>query len=407
MNNIRWDKTLSIQSISYVGVFMTAFLNILFVFVSVMFFAGRLYEGMFLLDAETNFLTHTGVVTTPFMLALIFLIAFCCGVIIFSQEKPSEKPMKTPVGIFGFASAVFLIITSVLNLVKIFTVTGGFIGYDIAMIICSLGLIFFGINGIKGKKKEKIPFVMTIAIPAFMCLNSIILQVKPIHNTVFLYTSLAAITNLVFFILLFKNVYSPSKTTRQGLYIFSLINFIISTSAIFATMIGGLVNENYTKELIFHSLFLMTTGVYSLFIAFYILPSRKKDKDIEKTEKVVEEYRPEFIPQYQPKNIDVETENVIEEKEEDEVNSISEKTIAELFAKKDAESDEYQTPLLLKKHIEQNIVEKTPEALNDKKIIETKQETDVNPRPVQKKQYKLEEENIQKTQKVVYKAPKR
>lgn len=383
---------------------MTAFLNILFLFVSVMFFAGRLYEVMFLIDAETNFLTHSGVVTTPFMLAIIFLIAFCCGVIIFSQEKPSKKPMKTPVGIFGFASAAFLIITSVLNLIKIFTVTGGFIGYDIAMIICSLGFVFFGINGIKGKKKEKIPFVMTIAIPAFMCLNSIILQVKSINNTVFLYTSLAAVTNLVFFILLFKNVYSPSKNIRQGLYISSLINFIISTSAIFATMIGGIINENYTKELIFHSLFLMTTGVYSLFIAFYILPSRKKEKDVDENEEVVEEYRPEFIPQYKTKNIDEETENFIEEKEEedDTANSISEKTIAELFAKKDAEFNDYQ----VKQHTKKNIVEETPEEPKDKKIIGTKKEADVNQKTVQKKSYKIEE-NIQKTQKVVYKAPKR
>ncbi len=377
---------------------MTSFLNILFVFVSIMFFAGRLYECMFLLDVETNFLTHSGVVTTPIMIVIIFLIAICCGIIVFSSSTSNEKPMKTPVGIFGFASAIFLIITSVLNLIKIFKVTGGFIGYDIAMILCSFGLVFFGINGIKGKKKEKVPFVMTIAIAAFMCLNSIILQIKPINDTVFMYTSLSAITNLVFFILLFKNVYSPSKTTRRSLYIFSLINFIFSTSAIFATMLGKIINGSYTKEFVFQSLFLMIFGLYSLFISFYILPSNKKEKAIKETESV-EGYVPEFIPEYKHENMDIETEISVSKEEFRQINSISEKTIAELFAKKDAEPDKKQSSYFKEKNIDRNAIDKFTKQTNVENIIETKS--------VHNNSRKLEDESIKNSQKVVYKAHKK
>ena len=54
---------------------MIVFLNSLFIFVSVMFFAGRLYEVLNLLEEGTYFLVRKGIVTTPLMIAIVVLIS--------------------------------------------------------------------------------------------------------------------------------------------------------------------------------------------------------------------------------------------------------------------------------------------------------------------------------------------
>ena len=78
---------------------MTVFLNILFITVGVLFFAGRLYEVIYLLEEGTNFLIGKGIVTTPLMLIIVFLISVCCGVIVFADKERDERGIKIPVGI--------------------------------------------------------------------------------------------------------------------------------------------------------------------------------------------------------------------------------------------------------------------------------------------------------------------
>ena len=76
---------------------MIVFLNSLFIFVSVMFFAGRLYEVLNLLEEGTYFLVRKGIVTTPLMIAIVVLISVCCGVLVISDRKPQAKKLKVPV----------------------------------------------------------------------------------------------------------------------------------------------------------------------------------------------------------------------------------------------------------------------------------------------------------------------
>ena len=77
---------------------MTVFLNLLFIFVSVLFFAGRMYEVVYLLEEGTHFLVSGGIVTTPLMMGIIALIAVCCGVLAFAgKENEEEKSPKNKV----------------------------------------------------------------------------------------------------------------------------------------------------------------------------------------------------------------------------------------------------------------------------------------------------------------------
>lgn len=332
---------------------MTVFFNLLFIFVSVLFFAGRLYEVLFLLEEETFFLTQNGIVTTPLMLGIVFLISICCGVLIFSDKKFSRKPLKIPVGIFGFAAAILFIASSVFNLIRIFTVTGGFLGYDIMMILASAGLVIYGIKGIRGKNSEKLPMILTILYPMALCMHSVILNVQPIANTYFLYRSLAAITSLVFIMLLYKNAYSPSAMARPMLYIASLLNYLISGAAMLAGIIGGIANSYVDKADLLLYAGLAVMGAYSLFVSFYIAPTaeksaRKQKAAVEEVEEDEWEYEEdedvkEYAPVYpaakpvtdydrQPAH-----ENPVFSQDTGyrNANRISEDTIALLFAQKD------------------------------------------------------------------------
>ena len=398
---------------------MAVFLNIIFIFISILFFGGRFYEMLLLVDTETNFLTYSGIVTTPLMISILVLIAVCCSVIIFSAEKVNKEKIKIPVGLIGFIAAILMIITSVLNLIRIFTVTGGFLGYDIAMILSSFGFIYFGLHDIKGKEKEKIPFVLTMIGPMAMCINSVILQMKSIHDTVFFYNSFASLTNLVFFLLLFKMVYATDKYTRVGLHMFALLNFAVSTAATAGTLIGGIVNGTVITSQIFRSLSLMTLGIYSLMIAFYILPEKKKvsEDDEENYDEEYNEdednYKPDFIPQY---NTNIETVN--EDKKYDDFSrpeKISEATIAKLFAQKDYEESEQKeisaekTEETIRQYVP-SYIEKTEEPEADyTKVV------DIQPDVKEEKKAKNTSRNVfrsdgsksKSSNKIVYKAPKK
>lgn len=407
---------------------MTVFFNLLFVFVSVLFFAGRLYEVLFLLEEGTNFLIQPGIVTTPLMLAIAFLISICCGVLIFSDRKLSAKPLKIPVGIFGFAAAVLFIASSVLNLIRIFTVTGGFLGYDIMMILASLGLVLYGITGIKGKKKEKLPMMMTILFPLAMCMNSVILDVQPISNTFFLYRSLSAIFSLLFFMLLFKNAYAPAKLSRPMLYISSLLNYLISTAAMLAAVIGGFVNSSVPAADMLLYGGLSVTGAYSLFVAFYIVPSKEKAVKTQKTVKVAEpeedewdeteedEEITEYVPLYPSARAVTDYQSqpahqspvFSQDTDYRNANRISEDTIALLFAQKDEREQQRKVDTAVK---DVTVDFAATQAIERKAVQPAKPAPKAEERkPVQKTEksvFRSTGTKKQPTTKTVYKAPKK
>ena len=322
---------------------MTLFLNSLFILVGVLFFAGRMYEVVYLLEEGTHFLLTGGIVTTPLMMGIVFLIAVCCGVLVFADKGKQSKNMRFPVGLFGIAPAPFILAASVMNIIGIFK-KGGFLGYDIMMIAASLGLAALGAMHIKGKASEKIPVALVMLMPLAMCMKSVLINIQPIANTMFLYYSLSAITVLVFFLLLFKNAYAPSPFALPMLYISALVNFIICGAATLANFIGGAVTKAVPMADLLLNIALAVIGVYSLFVAFYIMPTTKMDEKPQKKVKkapqpvYVEEAEEEYVSDFLPRQKDIATSAKAVWREDDALrqsDKISRDTIAMLFAQKD------------------------------------------------------------------------
>lgn len=324
------------------GEYMSVFVNGLFIFVSVMFFAGRMYEVLNLLETGTNFIIGKGIVTTPLMLCIAFLVAVCCGVLVYADNIRQPKNLKAPVSFFGFAPAPFIIGASVLNIIGIFK-TGGFLGYDIMMILAAIGFAVLGVMNIKGKNREKLPVFLTMLMPIAMCINTAILKVQPIANTMFMYYGLSSLCMLVFFLLLFKNAYSPSAVSRPMLYVSALVNYLISGTASLANLIGGVMTDSLPMADILLDVALAIIGIYSLFIAFYIVPvgekaepqpkqHKEKRKAVQPVEE--EEYVPDFLPR---KGLTTYEDTSVFDSDADfrQANKISESTIAMLFAQKD------------------------------------------------------------------------
>lgn len=323
---------------------MTVFLNILFIVVGVLFFAGRLYEVIYFMEEGTNFLVGKGVVTSPLMLGILFLISVCCSVIAFADKEKDDRTIKLPVGIFGVIPAPFIIIASVLNIIGIFK-TGGFLGYDIMMILAAVGFAMLGLMNIKGKNREKIPAFMVVLMPLAMCMNCIILNIQPIYNTMFLYYSLSAITLMIFLLMLFKNAYAPSALAKPMLYVFSLVNFLTCGCASMANLIGGFFLGNIAAAELLLDVALAVLGLYSLFIAFYVVSNAGEAQKRNATshnsrprKALYQEYEEDDVVEFIPKPAQPakETSNVfLQEADTRQINKISQETIAALFARKD------------------------------------------------------------------------
>ena len=315
---------------------MTLFLNILFTVVSVMYLAGRMYEIISITDLTTGFLTAPGVVTTPAMAAIIVVIAVCCGVIIFSADKKEIRKVKMPVGVLGIAAGVFFIAGGIVNSLNCFKY-GGFIGYHIAEALGGISLIFLGIKNIKCKKRERIPAIGMLMLPVGVCLNSVVYEIKSIHNTDYLMRSVAGLLTLVFFMLLLKIVYAPGKTTRMMLYISALLNFLFTGVGSLAAVLGGVLTGTTVFGQLLYNVGFIFIGVYSLFTAFYITPAAIafEEKAEEEDEEITEEYIPQPVRREKPVQ-----KKPVEQNNEDVYNfsrtgNIDKATIDALFARKD------------------------------------------------------------------------
>ncbi|MEG1863046.1 MAG: hypothetical protein RR198_05510 [Oscillospiraceae bacterium] len=260
---------------------MTAFLNILLMLVSVFFFSGRLYELLFLVEDGTNFLMYKGIASNPFIIFTVILITLCCGIILFSDIKKKDNSDHSSAGSFSVLSGLLLVVGGVLQLTFL-KMSGKF--YYIFIIVGGIGLIILGLTGLKGKKKETVGVILTTFMCIGFCLDVIIFNVSSIADTAFLMRSISAITNLIFFTLLFKMTYAQDKWTRMGLYVAGVLNFIF-TSTTYGAVIVSKINQRSLSlpEMVLYFGF-GVLGLYSLLVSFVILPT--KSERAEKTRNV-------------------------------------------------------------------------------------------------------------------------
>ena len=400
---------------------MTVFVNGLFIFVSVMFFAGRMYEVLNILEEGTNFIIGKGIVTTPLMLGILFLVTVCCCVLIYADKLSQPKNLKAPVSFFGFLPAPFIIGASVLNIIGIFK-TGGFLGYDIMMILAAIGFAAFGVINIKGKNREKLPMLLTMFMPVAMCINTAILKVQPIANTMYMYYGLSSICMLLFFLLLFKNAYAPSVLSRPMLYAAALLNYLISGTASLANLIGGFITDSLPLADILLNVALVIIGIYSLFMAFYIMPTgeavqapekqRKEKKKATRTEEPEEEYVSDFLPR---KGLTVYDDNPEFDTDAQfrQANKISEDTIAALFAQKEEREhnavittavNEVTTEIAVTQAIEKHTARQVSAPQETTRVISTEKTYSA---PKEKSVFKSTGTKKTTTTKTVYRAPKK
>ncbi len=275
---------------------MSVILNIMFTVVAVFFFGGRLYEIIALTDTSTGFIVGKAIVTSPMMMGIICIMAVCCGVIMFSGEYSSKKMKKMPVGVFGYVSGFFFIVGGIVNSVNCFRF-GGFIGYHIMEILGGIGLILLGISHVRGKKNERLPMIFILILSAGVCLNSVLYEIKTIRDTDYMMRTLAGITTLMFFTMLFRNAVMQSKITKMLLYITAQMSFAFAGVGSMAAVIGNLVNGTSTFPQMMYNLGFVVLGVYSLFVALLISPAVLAEEKEDYKEQPVRTYKPKRPPQ--------------------------------------------------------------------------------------------------------------
>jgi len=322
---------------------MTTFLNILFIGVSVLFFAGRLYEIMFITDMRTGFLLNKGVVSTPLMMSFVFLIAICCGVIIFAGDNKGTRVKKIPVGILGIMAGAFFIAGGIVNSLDCFKY-GGFIGYHMMVVAAGVGLLYLGVKGVKGRKKETLPAIMVMLLPIGVCLNAVVYEIKPVADIAYLMRNMSGICTMLFFLALFKTVYAPGKLTKASLYVFSLVNFLFSGVTSIAAVFGAITTDTVVFSRLLYYVGFIFIGFYSVYVSFYIIPSsdnlRADTTDDIQTKKTVR--KPVKKAVVEPVKEEVPTVQTYENSYDmasSQTSEISRATIDALFAAKDREED--------------------------------------------------------------------
>lgn len=264
---------------------MALILNILLAFISVGIFSGRIYELMNLTNIETNFLTFKGVIFNPYILPIFIIITVCCGVLILGDIKAGKSFFAKSAGIFSiFAGSSFLIYI-------IMTIVDGDIAQNNSLsqflfflMLGAIGFIGLGMLGLRSKKYEiAIVSILTVFCIG-LCLNVIVFNVSSIYNVTFLKESLAILSIVMFLLMVFKNVYSPSRSSIMWLYISGFVCFVLCGVMYLADIAYGCIENSISVS----SLFLYTgyvfIGLYAVSTAILAIPNGKIEISIKPCE---------------------------------------------------------------------------------------------------------------------------
>ena len=201
------------------------------------------------------------------------------------------------------------------------------------------------------------------------------------------------------------------------LYVAGLMNFLISTAAHLAGIIGGVVLSVLSFADIAMSLALILMGSFSLFTSFYIMPVKEEkaagtNGRKEKQQPVeVDEYDDDFataqfsVPVAEPAHTNPAFSRDTETRQ---INRISEETIAMLFAQKE---ERQQSELA--EQVWENTTQPVSVTASETQPVEIPEETKVipvvkQPRPkAEKSVFKSNGTKKSANTKTVYKAPKK
>ena len=119
---------------------MSFLANVPLLAVTVLYFLGRLFESLKITDYSTGFLTDSPLVSRAIIVILICVIAVSSSVVIMMQKQSSRKSPKLKMGVLGLIAGVLFIVGAVLSIMHTFRV-GGFLGFDILILLSGIGYI--------------------------------------------------------------------------------------------------------------------------------------------------------------------------------------------------------------------------------------------------------------------------
>lgn len=251
---------------------MTIILNALLIIISIGIFAGRMYEILYITDMQTNFLLHKGIIFNPYILPIFIIIALCCGILILGGLKTKKKFFPSHGSFLLALSALFFIISGVTSktsggLQAVFTIFG------------IVGLLLLSLLSLKGKPYEILIVLFLTIFSIGGCIDSIVLNVSSINNTVFLTSALTNIAITLFLLLLYKNAYAPSKSSRMFLYVGGYICFAVTGMLNAAQLTAQLMSSEFALSLSSRYIAYIFIGLYGLAAALQCRPSGKSEHE--------------------------------------------------------------------------------------------------------------------------------
>ncbi len=245
---------------------MSFLANLPLFLVTVLYFRGRLFESLKITDYTTGFLTGRPLVFRTIIVVLIVLIAVCSSVVIMMQKSPARKDPRPKVGGIGFVIGGLFVLGAFLNLLHTFRY-GGFLGFDLLILLSGAGWIIYAVTGLRGQNIEKVALVLVLAGAVSFCLSSVLTEVSTVSNTIYTTRNLSRIMMLLFLISFFRTAYSSNDLSDMLLYRSSFLNVVFSLGGLSALTLGILSKQGVDAPSLVYDLGIIMTGLFSFITA--------------------------------------------------------------------------------------------------------------------------------------------
>ncbi len=252
---------------------MSFLANIPLLAVTVLYFLGRLFESLKITDYSTGFLTDSPLVSRAIIVALICVIAISSSVIIMMQKQSSRKSPQLKTGVLGLIAGVLFIVGAVLSIMHTFRV-GGFLGFDILILLSGIGYIIFALVGVHGQNIEKLSFVLVMLGALAFCLGAFLSEVRTVSDVIYTTRNLAHITMALFLLCFFKNAYARGDLSDIALYRTGFLNTVFSLAGLLALTLGIMSKGTIVTYALVYDAGCMMVGLLSLITSMSLVSNR-------------------------------------------------------------------------------------------------------------------------------------
>lgn len=247
---------------------MSLTLTVLISLLSAGMLAGRVYEILNLTDVQTGFLLVNGIVLNPYIMAVFVVIAVCCGILIFGSYKKVKpfysKSSRYTAALAGVSMAAAGVLAIGTDKVAVFFVAGG------------AALVIMAITHLGKKKTDYLVMVLLLVFAAGICMDVVSFDVSSYHNTEFLQRVLGYISMIAFVLMVLKNVYMPSASSRMLLYITGVIAFAWCSMMSLASIICYVISDGQSVQKLVMDIAVALFGIYAFDTAVSVIPSAKE-----------------------------------------------------------------------------------------------------------------------------------